>query len=107
MTHPSAAIGSRCIFVIYDRVSESFIGHPVLERHPAPAVRLFNQLLDDRSTGPGQHPKDYELLQVGFIEDSGQILAIEPMTVTTGIAYLASKEPDADARQQILSLETR
>lgn len=97
MTHPSAAIGSRCLFVLYDKVAEAFLGHIIIERHPAPAVRLFSQVLADKNTSPGQHPADYELLQVGFIEDSGQILPCEPMVITSGVAWLASQESSTNA----------
>ncbi|WNK13747.1 MAG: nonstructural protein [Microvirus sp.] len=92
MTHASAAIGSRAMFVIYDTKAEAFGGFILLERHPAAAVRTFTQLCFDKTTQVGNYPADFVLLQVGFIEDSGQILPIEPMEIVSGSAIIASHE---------------
>jgi len=92
VTHATPTIGSRALFVIFDKVADTFLGHIIIERHPAPACRLFNQLLADKNSQLAQHPADFELVQIGFIEDSGQLLPIEPMVITSGTAWLSSQE---------------
>lgn len=82
---------SRMVHVIYDKVAETFIGQPVLERHSAPVCRLFNQLLADKQTQLGLHPKDYVVLHVGYIEESGRLWPCEPTVIATGEAWLASQ----------------
>lgn len=88
---------SRSVFIIYDKVAENFIGQPVLDRHAAPVIRLFHQLLGDQSTQLAAHPRDYSVLHVGYIEDNGQLWPIEPVTVATGESWAASQEKSANA----------
>lgn len=82
----------RGMYIIYDLVAEAFVGMIILERHPGPACRTFVQLLGDKGTLPGQHPKDYDLVRVGYIEDSGVVIATDPQTVMTGAAWLSLQE---------------
>lgn len=85
---------SRSVFVIYDVVAEIFIGQLIVDRHPAPVCRLFHQVLGDKSTAPGQHPADYNLQHVGYIEDSGRLWPIDPIIVATGAAWLSAQTPE-------------
>ncbi|QXP44222.1 MAG: nonstructural protein [Arizlama microvirus] len=80
----------RSLFIIMDTVAETFIGQIIVDRHPAPVCRLFHKLLGDQQTQLAQHPKDYTLLHVGFIEDDGTLTPIAPLTIATGEAWLAA-----------------
>lgn len=82
----------RGMYLIYDIVAESFIGTVILEKHPAPACRLFAQLLGDKNTQLFAHPKDYNLIHVGYIADSGAITPIVIQTVMTGESWVSLNE---------------
>lgn len=88
---------SRHLFAIYDNVAEIFVGQPIVDRHAAPVTRMFHQLLADKSTTLNQHPKDFVLLHIGFIEDTGQLWPIEPTVIATGQGWLTSQEEAANA----------
>lgn len=91
---PVVSPAGRGMYVIYDRVAESFIGTIILEKHPAPACRLFSQLLGDKNTQLYTHPKDYDLLHVGYIGDSGAITPIVAQTVMTGESWYSLNTPE-------------
>lgn len=80
------------IFVIYDKVAEAWIGQPIVQRHPAPACRIFAELLGDPKTQLHAHPKDYELRHVAFIEETGKVDSVEVVTVMTGESWLAMQQ---------------
>lgn len=88
----SLANSQRSLFIIYDLVAQNLIGQVVLERHPAPVIRLFHQLLADKNTQLAAHPKDYNVVHIGFIDDDGQLTPIAPLTVATGEGWLAAQE---------------
>lgn len=87
---------NRHVFMIYDTVAETFIGNFIIDRHAAPVCRLFHQLLADKATQLAQHPNDFQLLHVGFVEDTGQLWPIEPTVIATGSAWLATQTPDGN-----------
>lgn len=87
---------ARCMFVIYDRVAEAFIGQVIVEKHPAPACRLFSDLLADSKTFMHAHPTDYDLLQVAFIEEDGRVEAFStPDVVMTGASWVATNSAES------------
>lgn len=90
MTEEIRGNQSRSIYAIFDLVAETFIGQLIIDRHAAPVCRIFHQLLGDKSTQLGQHPKDYTLLHLGYVEDHGQLWPITPAVVATGEAWLAA-----------------
>jgi hypothetical protein len=89
---PQQKAVSRQVFIIHDKVAENFIGQIVVDRHSAPVTRLFHQLLGDKQTQLAQHPQDYALLHIGYIEDSGRLWPIDPTVIATGAAWLAAQE---------------
>lgn len=82
----------RSLFVVQDLVAQNWIGQVVCERHPAPVIRLFHQLLGDKNTQLSSHPKDYNVVHIGFIDDDGTITPIAPLTIATGEAWAAAQE---------------
>lgn len=83
----------RSLFCFYDKKAENFLGNIVqAERHPAPIIRQFHALLQDKSTVLGQHPADFIALHLGYIDDDGAITPIAPLTIATGEAWLAAQE---------------
>lgn len=84
----------RGIFVIFDKVAEAWIGQPLIEKHPAAAARLFSQLLGDKNTSLSSHPKDYNLVHIGFIKDDGTVEPVERNIVLSGEAWVAMHSQD-------------
>lgn len=83
---------SRSVFCIYDRVAEAWIGQLLVDRHPAPVTRMFHQLLGDKNTQLAAHPADYNLLHIGFVEDSGKLWSVDPTIIATGAAWLSAQQ---------------
>lgn len=84
----------RSLFVFFDKKAENFLGNIIqTERHPAPVIRQFHHLLQDKNTIIGQHPDDFTALHIGYIEDDGTVIPIAPLIIATGSAWLAAQEP--------------
>jgi len=83
------------MYVIYDTVADAFIGQIIVDRHAAPVCRMFHQLLGDKNTQLASHPADYNVLHIGFIEDSGKVWSIDPNIVATGAAWLAAQSKES------------
>lgn len=88
----------RSLFVIHDKVAETFIGQIIVERHPAPVCRIFHALLADNKTSLAQHPQDYNVVHIGYIEDDGTITPIAPLIIATGAAWLAAQSQPTEAQ---------
>lgn len=86
---------TRSIYIIFDLVAETFIGQCIIDRHAAPVTRIFHSLLGDKNTQLGQHPNDYNLIFIGYIEDNGQLWPVTPTIVATGSAWLAAQNQEA------------
>lgn len=91
------ANSSRSLYVIFDTVAESFIGQVIIDRHPAPVCRMFHQLLGDPKTQLHAHPADYNVLHIGYLEDTGRLWPIDPTIIATGAAWLSAQENASNA----------
>lgn len=89
----------RSLYVIYDLVAETWIGQPIVDRHSAPVCRMFNALLADTKTQLYQHPGDFTLLHIGYIDDNGQLTEVAPVTISTGEAWLAMQKDAANVSE--------
>lgn len=78
----------RRLFQVFDKVSQLAVGPVIPFGADAAAVRMFYDLLGNKATDPGQHPRDYILLGVGDQDEgTGSISSCTPMVVATGIAW--------------------
>lgn len=93
LDNAAKAATARSLYAIYDKVAETFIGQIIIDRHPAPVCRMFHSLLGDKQTQLASHPADYNLLHVGYIEDSGRLWPVDPVVVATGSAWLSTQTP--------------
>lgn len=82
----------RSLFIFHDRVAENFVGFIQINRHPAPVVRDFHSLLADKQTSLGQHPNDFNVVHIGFIDDDGTITPIAPLIIATGASWVALQQ---------------
>lgn len=89
----------RRLYIIYDRVAETFVGPIIVDRADAPVVRSFHDVLADPKTSLGQHPGDYDVRCIAQITDVGQVLPLEHTTIATGSAWQISQERAASTQE--------
>lgn len=97
----------KLLCVVIDRLAEAVGPVMVFPAIPA-AIRSFSDLALDPGTMVHRHTGDFDLLQVGSIEDvSGQIAACSPPVVLlSGVAWLASQKPaEVNPQLSLLSKE--
>lgn len=84
----------RGIYAIYDKVAAALIGNIyclMTISHPAAAVRTFQDGLTDPQTQLNKHPADFELVQLGFLNDKNELVN-EYRVIMTGEAWLAATQ---------------
>lgn len=83
----------RNMYCVYDLKSEAIAGGIILERLDAPAIRAFHDALDPKhATVLSSHPADFQLICLGSVDDSGQIV-VNPSWLTpvaTGAQWAAA-----------------
>lgn len=73
------------LYQVYDIVAETVIGGIVQESNDAPAIRAFTDALRNKDSLLAQHPEDYQLLALGELFSSGQIVPLDkPEIILTG-----------------------
>lgn len=80
------------IYAIHDRLSQQLIGGLYLFPHAAPATRFFCDVAADPQTAVFKHADDYELLELGVLDDQNIINShTQPVVIITGSAFKASQ----------------
>lgn len=82
------------VYAIYDKIADAYVGNDhqlMVMKHPAAAVRLFQDVLKDERTNVNKHPEDYEMHRLGFLE--GNTLKPDFEVVLTGAAWLSVQPP--------------
>jgi hypothetical protein len=82
----------RKIIAIIDTITEDITGPLFLFRHEAPAIRQFGDIAATPNTALHAHIEDYNLVQLGVLDD--ETLEITPMryTIITGEQWKAATE---------------
>lgn len=86
---------SKHLYQVFDKCSGCVVGPILAEPHAAPAIRQFHDALASPGSVLGSHPEDFDLLELGEINDKGLILPVlgdSPLIVATGAAWAAAKE---------------
>lgn len=84
----------RILTAIYDVKANDFVGNMiVIHRHPAAAIRMFSDAAANTKTDIGQHPEDYELVQLAAItsEDHPLDLIVRGEVLLTGLQWAAAR----------------
>lgn len=84
------------IYAIFDNLAMTITGPLMTFKANAAAIRTFSDIAGDAQTNIGKHPADYDLLQVGHIDDQGNITVYRE-TVITGEQWLAAQERNTGA----------
>lgn len=83
------------VYAIIDNVADEITGPLTIHKHPAAAIRMFVDVASNKQTSISQHPADYDLFKLGYINADNQIVA-EHQLVITGSAWLAAQEKPSD-----------
>lgn len=97
------------IYAIYDKVAETIVGNLWLYNHVAAAVRTFSDILSRDDTAQGQHPADYNLVELGvLVQDQGLIIAHDKTNIViTGEAWLANRTAEQGGPKLMNGTEAR
>lgn len=88
----------RGLYAVYDNKAEDIITPFVpLHKHEAVAVREFTELATMKDSRIAQHPEDYSLVRVGYLNDDN--LTVEPnfaeiMTASQVLAIYAQSQEE-------------
>jgi len=81
------------IYIIFDKAAENFVGRLITAKADAPVVRDFYDLCASPDNIISRHPQDYDLRQVGTIDDFGLIDSLGDFRiVTSGEVWLATQD---------------
>lgn len=93
------------ITAIYDNVARAIVGPLQVFPHNAPAIRMFSDVALDKRTQIGQHPEDYDLILLGFLEEDEGAPHIDACTdplghaVITGANWVAAQNAKQESAQ--------
>lgn len=80
------------IYAILDVAADDIVQNVLsISRHPAPMVRMFTDLLENKQGPIGQHPEDYALVRLGYINDEHE-LTTDYSVVITGKQWLTAQQ---------------
>lgn len=86
------------LFQIFDKRAQQVIGNIIAYRHPAAAVRVFTDALQNKDSIISQHPEDFDLIELGEQDDETGVItaATIPQTVLSGRQwYISQQQPEA------------
>jgi hypothetical protein len=84
----------KTLYTIYDLVALQIMGNIMTMPNHAPAIRAFHDALAAKDSPLNAHPRDYNLIALGIIDDTGRIFVDDdmPQTVATGAQWAAATE---------------
>lgn len=100
------------LYCLYDLVSESVVGPPIVQKGDAPAIRVFHNVLQDENSIMGKHPADFNLVCVGAQNaetgaimfalekdaNAGEVVYSGQRVVATGAAWVSQRMADSQAQ---------
>lgn len=95
------------LYAIIDVIAQAIVQNIItISRHEAPMVRMFTDLLSGK--GPiADHPADYQLVRVGYIDDNHELTTCTPFhVVLTGAQYAKLHQQAADNNKLTQVAET-
>lgn len=86
----------KLIIAIIDTVANDIVGNPMLFSHPAPALRLFDDVARAGNNAVSQHVADHQLVKLGEIQigpDTDWEMQPSLEILLTGSQWLAVQPP--------------
>lgn len=106
------------IYAIRDRIAQDLAGQfpLVVLRTDAQAIRYFADSIEMKGSALGTHPKDYELIKCGEVNDIGAVLPVgatfqqdkivignsEPIVIITGDALITMMQDQQHSTVQLV-----
>lgn len=86
----------KTLYTIYDIVAKQITGNIMTMPNNAPAIRAFHDALAAKDSPLNAHPRDYNLIALGVVDDAGNMFVDNdmPQTVATGAQWAAATEPN-------------
>lgn len=87
------------IYAVYDLVAQTIIGGLRLEKHDSPAIRWFVDAASQETTLIHQHPADFQLVRLGWVDDTDTqktIIIADHAVILDGSTWLASRPGHSD-----------
>lgn len=90
------------IIAIIDNKAEDITPQHYLwiHRHIATAIRMFTDIINDPNTQVHQHPADYDLVQLGTLNELNRLTPTYEILMT-GRAYITARDQQADGATDI------
>lgn len=80
------------LYVIIDRKAEEMLGNVIhVTRAEAPAVRSFDDAARMPNSIIGQHPEDFDLVRLGFLEEDNT-LTVDTEVILKGSTWAAAQD---------------
>lgn len=84
----------RGVYAIYDTKAEDILGPLLNVKHEAVAVRMFQDAIVQPDSQLKAHADDYELIRLGYIDDTGRSLVPDAAVIVTAKALVAANQPE-------------
>lgn len=81
----------KTIIAIYDKRAEDIVGILQMHHHEATAVRMFADVAMNETSQIRRHPEDYDLIQLGTLNNDNNRITPEYRVILTGSALFASQ----------------
>lgn len=82
----------KLIIAIHDNVADDLAGPITIHHNEATAIRYFSEAAAAPDSYIGRHIADYDLIQLGHLEDDLSI-SNSPRTILTGKQWAAAQQP--------------
>lgn len=84
----------RGLYAVIDLIADDIVGLITLHRHEAAATRMFTDALSMKDSMLAQHPQDFELHRLGYLDDEHDLVANRTI-VATGKQWLNQRAEGA------------
>lgn len=96
---------SKKIIAIIDTLAGENIGPLLMFRADAPAIRFFSDAANDQQTPISKHVEDYELVELGVLNDKNEIVPGKRVIITGAQWYAAQQK--LEERESLSLMENR
>lgn len=81
------------VYAIIDNKADMIVSTVLtIHKHPAAAMRFFDDIARSPQSDIAKHPADYDLVQLGYLTEDNQIVA-EHDVILTGKQWLSMQQP--------------
>lgn len=83
----------RRLYQVMDRVADAVLGPVIVEKTDGTAIRIFHDALSDQRSMLGQHPRDFDLVLIGYQDErTGTLDPQQPQVIATGYGWVEHQQ---------------